>query len=105
MSGSRILQPHVEFLLVANVERSVQVLRADDRVAVDRNCHGCVRGPTRISDPWITNQRIDEAVSTAETGVRLVAEGAVFQQNQSSFGHIGLEGSRQHVIVDVMVVG
>ena len=104
MHGSWILQPDVEFLQVADIERTVEVAGADDRIAIDRDGRGCFCSPTITGDGRVADQRVDETVCAAEVSFGFIGEGTVFKQNQGAIRHVGLEGGGQVVVVNVIVI-
>ena len=98
------MKPDVKFLQVAHIERAIQIIRTDDRVAIDCDGCGCFRGPTLSIDIGVADQGVDKTVCTAEISLGGVGEGSIALQHQSAIGHIGLESGGQVVAVHIVVV-
>ncbi len=69
MTGSRILQPDVEFLKRANEVRTANVSGADDRVTVNRDGHSGGISPAICINFRVADQGINKAVRTAEVSI------------------------------------
>ena len=70
----KVGQRDLEFLHSTDIERSIQVIRTDDRVAINHNGCGRVCGPAVSIYPRVAHQGVDKAVHTAEARVRCVGE-------------------------------